>query len=93
MTTGLHTPCLQIGMYDLQGKIPLVKYVPLVEKQGGSPTRVELADAMALRDLLAPIGKCKESIYGALEGLAIDTTATTSSTQRGFGGAVQVRMC
>lgn len=77
-------------MYDLQGKIPLVKYVPLLDKQGGgSPTSVELGDAMALRDLLAPVGKCKETMYAALEGLAVDSTSNEGTVHRGFGGAVQ----
>mmetsp|Transcript_35145 Transcript_35145/g.91272 ORF Transcript_35145/g.91272 Transcript_35145/m.91272 type:complete len:638 (-) Transcript_35145:739-2652(-) len=80
----------KVGMYDLQGKIPLVKYVPLLDKQGGgSPTSVELGDAMALRDLLAPVGKCKETMYAALEGLAVDSTSNEGTVHRGFGGAVQ----
>lgn len=84
---------MQVGLYDIHGKLPVVKYVPLLDAgKGQSPTSLELGDAMALEDLLAPVGHFKDAIAGALEGLEPSASAFAASSaapRRGFGGAVQ----
>mmetsp|Transcript_17666 Transcript_17666/g.42375 ORF Transcript_17666/g.42375 Transcript_17666/m.42375 type:complete len:458 (-) Transcript_17666:91-1464(-) len=90
---GIISFCDKIGLHDVQGKVPIVKYVPLVSAaEGQSPTRLELKDALALEDLLAPVGQFKDSMYAALEALEpmnADGAAAGGRGKRGFGGTIQ----
>jgi len=79
----------KLGLYDLQGNVPLVKYVPLLDASSGSPTPVELLEAMPLTGLLAPVGKFKDNIYMSLEALEVDVPTHDGPRNRGFGGAIQ----
>lgn len=87
----------QVGLYDVRGQLPVVKFVPIVRSSssGQSPTTVELGDALPLEDFLAPVGLLKERIHSALEVLEPDRAsaleAHDASNSRGFGGAMQVR--
>lgn len=71
--------------------MPAVKYVPLMDFGGASPTLLELEEALPLESLLAPVASCKEAISAALESLQPDPDARggESPSHRAFGGAVQ----
>mmetsp|Transcript_12575 Transcript_12575/g.35332 ORF Transcript_12575/g.35332 Transcript_12575/m.35332 type:complete len:804 (+) Transcript_12575:541-2952(+) len=95
---GIVTFSDKVGLHDVRGKSPVVKYVPLLRaaQRGQSPTPLELADAMALEDLLAPVGAFKDKIHATLEGLecvgGCSHSQLASAAVRGFGGAVQAIM-
>ncbi|BAS94260.1 protein transport protein SEC23 D [Oryza sativa Japonica Group] len=75
---GLMTFSHKIGLYDVQGPIPVVKnvFIPPDTEEDGLP--VALEDAMPLLSFLAPIDTCKDRIAAAL-----DTLRPTSSWERG----------
>ncbi|KAH7295490.1 hypothetical protein KP509_27G051600 [Ceratopteris richardii] len=73
---GLATFSHKIGLYDVQGPVPVVKSVFIPPELDGH-VPIELEDAMPLRFFLAPIEKNKENIAAAL-----DTLKPTSSWER-----------
>ncbi|XP_072965546.1 protein transport protein SEC23 D-like [Typha angustifolia] len=95
---GLVTFSHKIGLYDVQGPIPIVKniFIP-PDSEDGLP--VDLEDVMPLLSFLAPVEICKDSIAAALDTLKPTTTweRTTAAGQgldgvllggRGFGVAM-----
>ncbi|KAH7302474.1 hypothetical protein KP509_23G074800 [Ceratopteris richardii] len=95
---GLATFSHKIGLYDVQGPVPVVKSVFIPPELDGH-VPVELEDAMPLRSFLAPIEKNKENIAAALETLKPTSSweRTTAAGQgiegvtmggRGFGVAM-----
>ncbi|PIN00483.1 Vesicle coat complex COPII, subunit SEC24/subunit SFB2 [Handroanthus impetiginosus] len=94
---GLATFSHKIGLYDVQGPIPVVKnvFVP-----PDSNLTMELEDVMPLFSFLAPVDTCKDRIASALETLKPTTSweRTTAAGQavdgvllggRGFGVAIE----
>ncbi|KAL6563676.1 Protein transport protein S23 D [Orobanche gracilis] len=93
---GLATFSHKIGLYDVQGPIPVVKNV-FIPPDGNLP--MELEDVMPLFSFLAPVDTCKDSIASALETMEPTTSweRTTAAGQgvdgvllggRGFGVAI-----
>lgn len=95
---GLATFSHKIGLYDIQGPVPVVKNVIIPpELDGHIP--VDLEDAMPLRSFLAPVEHNKDNIAAALETLKPTSSweRTTAAGQgiegvtmggRGFGVAM-----
>ncbi|CAN1252114.1 Protein transport protein Sec24A [Linum perenne] len=96
---GLVTFSHKIGLYDVQGPIPVVKnaFIP-PDAEGTLP--IELEDVMPLLQFLAPVDTCKDRITAALDTLRPSTTweRTTGAGQgldgvlmggRGFGVAME----
>ncbi|PKU60093.1 protein transport protein SEC23 [Dendrobium catenatum] len=95
---GLVTFSHKIGLYDVQGPIPVVKNVFIPpETEGRLP--INLEDVMPLLSFLAPVETCKDRIAAALETLKPTTSweRTTAAGQgldgvlfggRGFGTAM-----
>ncbi|XP_071710923.1 protein transport protein SEC23 D-like [Rutidosis leptorrhynchoides] len=77
---GLATFSHKLGLYDVQGPIPVVKNVFLPEDSDGT-LPMELEDAMPLFSFLAPVETCKDRIASALE------TLRPTSSWGGTGGA------
>ncbi|CAN6692112.1 unnamed protein product [Malus baccata var. baccata] len=89
----------KLGLYDVQGPIPVVKNVFIPpETEGNLP--FELEDVMPLLQFLAPVETCKDRIGSALETLRPATSweRTTAAGQgidgvlmggRGFGVAME----
>ncbi|KAK3142681.1 hypothetical protein QOZ80_4BG0349890 [Eleusine coracana subsp. coracana] len=97
---GLLTFSSKIGLYDVQGPIPVVKNVFISHDLDGG-LHVDLEDVMPLCSFLAPIDSCKDSIAEALETIkpisSWEVAASTSEGQnhglhhtRGFGVALDV---
>ncbi|OIW08495.1 hypothetical protein TanjilG_03171 [Lupinus angustifolius] len=96
---GLATFSHKLGLYDVQGPIPVVKNVFIPpDAEGTLP--IELEDVMPLLQFLAPVENCKERIASALETLRPTTSweRTTAAGQgldgvllsgRGFGVAME----
>lgn len=96
---GLATFSHKLGLYDVQGPIPVVKNVFIPpEAEGTLP--IELEDVMPLLQFLAPVETCKDRIASALETLrpASSWERTTAAGQgldgvliggRGFGMAME----
>ncbi|MCO5609923.1 hypothetical protein L7F22_064158 [Adiantum nelumboides] len=95
---GLATFSHKIGLYDVQGPVPVVKNVIIPPELDGH-VPVELEDAMPLRSFLAPVEKNKDNIAAALETLKPTSSweRTTAAGQgiegvtmggRGFGVAM-----
>ncbi|KAI4322430.1 hypothetical protein L6164_022126 [Bauhinia variegata] len=96
---GLATFSHKVGLYDVQGPIPVVKNVFIPpDAEGTLP--VELEDVMPLLQFLAPVETCKDRIASALETLRPTTSweRTTAAGQglegvlmggRGFGVAME----
>ncbi len=59
---------LQIQLFDVAGGVMSIRSVPILEMQG-SPTPVDLQDALPLEAFLAPVASCKDAIAAALETL------------------------
>jgi len=73
---GLVTFCHKIGLYDVQGPIPVVKHIMIpADMDGHIPVDLEMA--MPLSSFLAPVESNKEHIAAALE-----TLKPTSSWER-----------
>ncbi|KAL7127110.1 hypothetical protein ABFS83_14G233400 [Erythranthe nasuta] len=96
---GLATISHKIGLYDVQGPIPVVKNVFIPPDSAGNLT-MELEDVMPLFSFLAPVDTCKDRITSALETLKPTTSweRTTAAGQgldgvllggRGFGVAME----
>ncbi|XP_062225579.1 protein transport protein SEC23 D-like [Phragmites australis] len=97
---GLLTFSSKIGLYDVQGPIPIVKNVFIPPDSDGA-LHVGLEDVMPLCSFLAPIDSCKDRIAEALETIkpmcSWEVAANTSEGQdhvlhhaRGFGVALDV---
>ncbi|THG06557.1 hypothetical protein TEA_014051 [Camellia sinensis var. sinensis] len=96
---GLATFSHKIGLYDVQGPVPVVKNVFIPPDSDGTlPT--ELEDVMPLLSFLAPVDTCKDRIASALETLRPTNSweRTTAAGQgldgvllggRGFGVAME----
>lgn len=95
---GLVTFSHKIGIYDVQGPIPVVKNVFIPPDSDGR-LPVDLEDVMPLLSFLAPIDTCKDRIAAALETLKPTTSWERSSVAgqgsdgvllggRGFGVAM-----
>ncbi|XP_062172330.1 protein transport protein SEC23 D [Alnus glutinosa] len=96
---GLATFSHKLGLYDVQGPIPVVKNVIIPpDTEGTLP--IELEDVMPLLQFLAPVETCKDRIASALETLRPTTSweRTTAAGQgmdgvlmggRGFGVAME----
>ncbi|OAY38211.1 protein transport protein SEC24 [Manihot esculenta] len=80
---GLATFSHKLGLYDVQGPIPVVKnmFIPS-DTEGTLP--IELEDAMPLLQFLAPVDTCKDRITAALDTLR-PTTAWERTTGAGQG--------
>lgn len=94
---GLATFSHKLGLYDVQGPIPVVKNV-FIPPEGTLST--ELEDVMPLLQFLAPVDTCKDRIASALETLRPTTSweRTPGAGQgmdgvllggRGFGAAME----
>ncbi|KAL3752313.1 hypothetical protein ACJRO7_013033 [Eucalyptus globulus] len=80
---GLATFSHKIGLYDVQGPVPVVKNVFIPpDSEGRLP--LELEDVMPLLQFLAPVETCKDRIASALETLR-PTTSWERSTAAGQG--------
>ncbi|RLM66017.1 protein transport protein Sec24C-like [Panicum miliaceum] len=97
---GLLTFSSKIGLYDVQGPIPIVKNVFIPPDSDGS-LPIDLEDIMPLCSFLAPIDSCKDRITEALETIkpvsSWDVAANAAEGQdhvlhhtRGFGVALDV---
>ncbi|KAF6996105.1 hypothetical protein CFC21_012492 [Triticum aestivum] len=75
---GLMTFSHKIGLYDVQGPVPVVKNVFIPPDSEEDGLAVALEDAMPLLSFLAPVDTCKDQIAAAL-----DTLRPTSSWERG----------
>ncbi|KAL6652852.1 hypothetical protein ACP70R_011777 [Stipagrostis hirtigluma subsp. patula] len=95
---GLLTFSNKIGLYDVQGPIPIVKNVFIPPDSHGA-LHVDLEDVMPLCSFLAPIDSCKDRIAEALETIkpmsSWEVTANKSEVHdhvlhhtRGFGAAL-----
>ncbi|KAK9062379.1 hypothetical protein SSX86_019565 [Deinandra increscens subsp. villosa] len=92
---GLATISHKIGLYDVQGPIPVVKNVFIPPDDDGT-LPVELEDAMPLFSFLAPVETCKDRIVSALETLRPPTSWERNTGAggmllgvRGFGLAME----
>jgi hypothetical protein len=96
---GLVTFSHKIGLYDVQGPIPVVKNV-FIPPDGESSLSLELEDVMPLLQFLAPVETCKDRIAAALETLRPITSWERSAGAgqgmdsvlmggRGFGTAME----
>ncbi|XP_019164130.1 PREDICTED: protein transport protein Sec24A [Ipomoea nil] len=96
---GLATFSHKIGLYDVQGPIPVVKNVFIPPESDGT-LPMELADVMPLSSFLAPVDTFKDRIASALETLRPTTSweRTSAAGQaldgvllggRGFGSAME----
>ncbi|KAJ7948001.1 sec23/sec24 transport family protein [Quillaja saponaria] len=96
---GLATFSHKLGLYDVQGPIPVLKNVFIPPDTDGT-IPIELGDVMPLLQFLAPVETCKDRIASALETLRPSTSweRTTGAGQglegvlmggRGFGVAME----
>ncbi|KAL7202279.1 hypothetical protein ACSBR1_033867 [Camellia fascicularis] len=96
---GLATFSHKIGLYDVQGPVPVVKNVFIPPDSDGT-LPIELEDVMPLLSFLAPVDTCKDRIASALETLRPTNSweRTTAAGQgldgvllggRGFGVAME----
>ncbi|GLT48714.1 hypothetical protein SLA2020_223220 [Shorea laevis] len=85
---GLATFSHKIGLYDVQGPIPIVKNVFIPPDPEGS-LPVELEDVMPLLHFLAPVETCKDRITSALETLRPTTSwERTPGAGQGLDGVL-----
>ncbi|TYJ20645.1 hypothetical protein E1A91_A08G009900v1 [Gossypium mustelinum] len=70
---GLATFSHKLGLYDVQGPIPVVKNVFIPQDAEGT-LPIELEDVMPLLQFLAPVDTCKDRITSALEILRPTTS-------------------
>lgn len=96
---GLATFSHKIGLYDVQGPIPVVKNI-FIHPDSDKTMSIELEDVMPLFSFLAPVETCKDRIASALETLKPTSSweRTTAAGQgldgvllggRGFGVAME----
>jgi hypothetical protein len=97
---GLVTFSHKIGLYDVQGPIPVMKNVFIYPESEDSAAPIELEDVMPLSSFLAPVDTCKDRIAAALETLRPTTSWDRGSAAgqgldgvllggRGFGVAME----
>ncbi|KAL5832576.1 hypothetical protein ACOSQ3_016250 [Xanthoceras sorbifolium] len=85
---GFATFSHKIGLYDVQGAIPVVKnvFIP-ADTEGSLP--IELEDVMPLSQFLAPVETFKENITSALETLRPTTSwERTAGAGQGLDGVL-----
>nr|CAN62128.1 hypothetical protein VITISV_037581 [Vitis vinifera] len=83
---GLATFSHKIGLYDVQGPVPVVKNV-FVPADSDASLPIELEDVMPLLSFLAPVETCKDRIASALETLKPTTSwERTSAAGQGLDG-------
>ena len=58
----------QIGLYEVSGAVPTVRYVPILEDDG-APTPLDLDDALPLGCLLTRVADAKDAIAAAIDAL------------------------
>nr|KYP68724.1 Protein transport protein SEC24 [Cajanus cajan] len=85
---GLATFSHKLGLYDVQGPIPVVKNVFIPpEAEGTLP--IELEDVMPLLQFLAPVETCKDRIASALETLRpASSWERTTAAGQGLDGVL-----
>ncbi|KAL6575507.1 Protein transport protein S23 D [Orobanche hederae] len=83
---GLATFSHKIGLYDVQGPIPVVKNV-FIHPDSLENLSVELEDVMPLFPFLAPVDSCEDRIGSALATLK-PTTSWEQTTAAGQGDGV-----
>ncbi|XP_027345884.1 protein transport protein SEC24 isoform X2 [Abrus precatorius] len=84
---GLATFSHKLGLYDVQGPIPVVKNVFIPpDAEGTLP--IELEDAMPLLQFLAPVETCKDRIASALETLRPTTSWERTTSGQGLDGVL-----
>lgn len=85
---GLATFSHKIGLYDVQGPIPVVKNVFIPPESDGT-LPMELEDVMPLSSFLAPVDTFKDCIASALETLRPTTSwERTSAAGQGLDGVL-----
>ncbi|KAF8397881.1 hypothetical protein HHK36_016806 [Tetracentron sinense] len=85
---GLATFSHKIGLYDVQGPLPVVKNIFIPPDLDGT-LPIELEDVMPLLSFLAPVDTCKDRIAAALETLRPTTSwERTSSAGQGLDGVL-----
>ncbi|GAB2285548.1 Protein transport protein S23 D [Dionaea muscipula] len=78
----------KLGLYDVQGPVPVVKNVFIPSDSDGT-IRIDLEDVMPLLSFLAPVETCKEKIASALETLRPTTSwERTTAAGQGLDGAL-----
>lgn len=93
---GLATFSHKMGLYDVQGPLPVVKNIFIPPDSDGT-LPIELEDVMPLLSFLAPVDTCKDRIASALETLRPTSSWERSSPVgdgvllggRGFGAAME----
>ncbi|GMH12173.1 hypothetical protein Nepgr_014014 [Nepenthes gracilis] len=85
---GLATFSHKLGLYDVQGPIPVVKHVFIPPELDGT-VPIELEDVMPLLSFLAPVDTCKDNIASALETLKpISSWERTTAAGQGLDGVL-----
>ncbi|KAK9170393.1 hypothetical protein Syun_002533 [Stephania yunnanensis] len=91
---GLATFSHKLGLYDVQGPVPVVKNI-LIPQDSDETIPISLEDVMPLISFLAPVETCKDCIAAALETLKPITSVAGQEIDgillggRGFGGAME----
>ncbi|KAK9122802.1 hypothetical protein Sjap_012404 [Stephania japonica] len=91
---GLATFSHKLGLYDVQGPVPLVKNI-LIPQDSDETISISLEDVMPLISFLAPVETCKDQIAAALETLKPISSVAGQEIDgillggRGFGGAME----
>ena len=69
---GLATVSHRLGLWDLQGPAPVVRYVPLAAGSTPAVCSLALAAALAPEAFLAPIDRWRDEIEFAMEAMRPD---------------------
>ena len=69
---GLATVSHRLGLWDLQGPAPVVRYVPLAAGSTPAVCSLALAAALAPEAFLAPIDRWRDEIECAMEAMRPD---------------------
>ncbi|KMT05478.1 hypothetical protein BVRB_7g176030 [Beta vulgaris subsp. vulgaris] len=96
---GLAVFSVKLGLYDVQGPVPVVKNI-LIPPDADATIQIGLDDVMPLFSFLAPVETCKERIASAIENLKPMTSWERSAAAsqaldgvllggRGFGAAME----
>ena len=94
---------LQIGLWDVTGSVPSVKYVHIIEHGLEAPTAVDLQSAVPLTSLAPSVGEYKSAFATAIDLLHTEhlsdseldqpeSVTDSLPAQRGYGPAVQVTL-
>ncbi|KAF7121309.1 hypothetical protein RHSIM_Rhsim13G0112600 [Rhododendron simsii] len=85
---GLATFSHKIGLYDVQGPVPVVKNV-FIPPDVDDTLPMELEDVMPLLSFLAPVETCKDRIAAALEALRpTNSWERTTAAGQGLDGVL-----